>query len=1038
MAYFPLFIELENKIVWVFGGGKVACRKAKTILSYDARVEVYAENFCEELKELEKETNLSLIKTKFYKQGELDFSGEQPFFNHSQKEIAFAIAATDDRGLNHELSSVCRQHGIMVNVADQLEDCDFSFPALVKQKDVTIAVTTGGKSPLLAAQIREELQNHYTGEIGQLAEEMGWIRSYITPLELSAGEKRKLHQEMLEFLQQKLRERENPVPADQPVIRIGGRKSPLSVAQVNIVADMLKAQAKKWGVDIRVEFVPMSTKGDKILNKPLYAFDGKGMFVEEIEDALLQGRIDLAVHSAKDMPGKLKDGLDIIGTPKRKDPRDVLVIPRELVKDGGLSAGNRTLIIGTGSIRREKQIKKLYPGVECKLIRGNVDTRIKKLLQGEYDGIILAAAGIERLEIMPSSELTFIYLNEDNMVPAAGQGIIAIEGRSKESWIKDLVWQATDMTAWLQLKLERGILNELQADCHEMAGVYAQVDGEEVLLRGIYETEGSVRKVKEKFTLPHSDAEIKSIISYMKRKLLGEKGKVYLVGAGPGREDLLTVRGRELLAKCQVLVYDRLAGQNMTDYVPEDCEKIYVGKEVGNHSVSQEIIQEILVRKAGEGKMVVRLKGGDPFVFGRGGEEIEALKAENIPFEVVPGVTSAVAVPELAGIPVTHRGVSRSFHVITGHTAGNREEQADNYQRLASVEGTLVFLMGVSDIGFIVEQLLAGGKNPDTPAAVISQGTTKNQRVVRGIMVELPEIIRLCQLKAPAVVVIGDTAGEDMSDRPCGNEKLPSIGITGTRLFTGRMMEEIRRRHIPLEPVQLSYMEVKPCEDFQQIPPLSGYDWLVFTSGNGVEIFMTQLRRQMKEDNRAIEGEDKSPATIEEQFASVKIAVLGEGTHKKLQSYGLHADYIPDEFTTSALATGLCQQVKPGERVLVARAKQGAEELISILRDKHIDVTELHTYDVVCDKEAKKEAVNQLKNLDMIVFASASGVHGLLQECQEPVEELLANTTIICIGEMTAKALTGYDISDFHVASMASSKGIIQLLYGLMEEKGRE
>lgn len=242
-----------------------------------------------------------------------------------------------------------------------------------------------------------------------------------------------------------------------------------------------------------------------------------------------------------------------------------------------------------------------------------------------------------------------------------------------------------------------------------------------------------------------------------------ETGRVYLVGAGCGSADLITVRGLRLLRQCQVLVYDDLIDVALLAEAPEAAEKIYVGKRAGAHSASQAEINEILVQHALAGKTVVRLKGGDPFVFGRGGEEVLALQAQGIACEVVPGISSAIAIPGAAGIPVTHRGLSQSVHIITGHTANTPDGLPGDLDILAQLSGTLVFLMGLGRLQAIVQRLIAGGKAPDTPAAVISGGNAPHPVTVRGTLETISELVREAQVTAPAVIVVGPVAGLDLT-----------------------------------------------------------------------------------------------------------------------------------------------------------------------------------------------------------------------------------------------------------------------------------
>ncbi|MBQ2924613.1 MAG: uroporphyrinogen-III C-methyltransferase, partial [Anaerotignum sp.] len=322
-------------------------------------------------------------------------------------------------------------------------------------------------------------------------------------------------------------------------------------------------------------------------------------------------------------------------------------------------------------------------------------------------------------------------------------------------------------------------------------------------------------------------------------------GKVYLVGAGCGDPELITWKGLNLLRKCDVVLYDDLVAPKLLEETKKDCEWIFVGKRYGKHSLPQKETNALLIEKAKEGKTVVRLKGGDPFVFGRGGEEILALQAENIPYEVVSGVTSSIAVPAAAGIPVTHRKMARSFHVITGHTAADGETTlTENLDVLAKLEGTLVFLMGLHHLEEICEGLINGGKNEKTPAAVISGGTTPRQKTVRANLGELAEKTREAELEAPAVIVIGETAGMDFAGtipRPLYGVK---IGVTGTKSITRKMRDRLEEMGAAV--TEMDYSTIVPYRENThleaELQRVSDYPWAVFTSPNGVEIFFDYLK----------------------------------------------------------------------------------------------------------------------------------------------------------------------------------------------------
>ncbi|MBR1691791.1 MAG: uroporphyrinogen-III C-methyltransferase, partial [Lachnospiraceae bacterium] len=460
------------------------------------------------------------------------------------------------------------------------------------------------------------------------------------------------------------------------------------------------------------------------------------------------------------------------------------------------------------------------------------------------------------------------------------------------------------------------------------------------------------------------------------------KGKVYLIGAGPGDDGLLTVRGRELLAEAEVVLYDRLASPSLLRHTADSCEKLPVGKREGFHSFKQEEINALLIQKANEGKTVVRLKGGDPFVFGRGGEEILALETEGIPYEVVPGVTSATAALAAAGIPVTHREAARSFHVITGHT--KEEGIPGQFAQYAALEGTLVFLMGVSHLEQIVKELLENGKAADTPASIVEQGTTIRQRRVDAVLGTILETAQREQVKPPAIVVIGQAAAYHMH-----SERLPlaglRVGVTGTEQMTNKLGAKLREQGAVV--YKAPYVRIRAREEFRdQMPIWKTYAWLVFTSSNGICIFFEQFY---------------SAGGDIRLLSHLKFAVVGGGTYRTLLQYGIKADYMPEEYTVGALADGLASIVKPGERICVLRAAKGSKELGVILGQSHIRYDDFPIYDTVIDREILERLYEQLPVLDYLTFASASGAEAFLQEVQRAEE---FGGTVVCIGRQTQEA----------------------------------
>ncbi len=480
-------------------------------------------------------------------------------------------------------------------------------------------------------------------------------------------------------------------------------------------------------------------------------------------------------------------------------------------------------------------------------------------------------------------------------------------------------------------------------------------------------------------------------------------GKVFLVGAGCGSHDLITLRGLNLVKSCDTLVYDSLIDPILTDFAPAQAEKISVGKRCGQHSESQQNINKILVEKALSGKTVVRLKGGDPFVFGRGGEEILALKEHNIPYSIVPGVTSCVAVPELSGIPVTHRKTSRSFHVITGHTAEDMlPEKLSEYARL---NGTLVFLMGLKNLKKIATALMEGGMSGETPTAVISKGATANQKAVRAPLWKIADEAEKQRIEAPAVIVVGETAGLDLSP----TIKLPlegaSVGVTGTKKLAEKLTARLTALGASVYVVgSLEISEFPSSEQLDRaLTGISQYSWIVLTSMNGAEIFFKRLN-QLKIDIR--------------RLADVKFAVIGSGTAGALNSRGIFPELVPNVFTAEQLGKSLGATVKPNEKILILRAKQGSPLLTQELDKAGADYEDIKTYDVV---PKSSDESGSLVKTDFITFASASGVDGFFENgCK-----ISHSTKIICIGEITAQALSRHGISRCSICETCSTDGII-------------
>lgn len=799
------------------------------------------------------------------------------------------------------------------------------------------------------------------------------------------------------------------------IVKIGTRKSELAVVQTRLVADRMKKETP----GVEAELVLKQTVGDKILDKPLLAFGGKGVFVSEFEEALQRGELDFAVHSGKDLPMELADGLEIVGIPRRGDVRDVLVSRTDGELERKALCGE-TIVVGTSSLRRQIQMEIIGPkrwngaAVKCENLRGNVQTRLKKLAEGQYDVIVLAAAGLQRLGILTKDDshqedtalsgdgcFRFTYLDWEEMIPAGCQGILAVEGR-KGNPVNEIAEKITDRETALCFRLERRVLKLLNAGCHEPIGVCSRIFGEELTVRGIYrEGNGTPVYADWKGNIKDWELAADEVAEMLKgdkenngnngeQKTAKTSGCVILAGAGPGDPGLITVKSVEALRSCDAVVYDSLASEDFLKEVKPECEKIYVGKRAGHHSMKQEEINRILVEQAKMGRRVVRLKGGDPFVFGRGGEEILELQKEGIPYEVIPGVTSAVAALASAGIPITHRGMSRSFHVMTGHTRENGlPEDLEQFGRLS---GTLVFLMGLSHVKEICESLIAQGRPSETPAAVIQSGTLPQQKVVRGTLADIHEKCKEAGIASPAIIAVGDVTALRMEATLKKPLEGVRVGITGTPAFTGKLGAALKERGAQKE--NMAVLEVTSYADSKQVQAclekLEQYTWVVFTSANGVRIFLKALMESGR-DYRSL--------------GHVKLAAVGKGTDRELRQHGLRADYIPERYCAEDLARGLASLLGAEDKVLIPRAVRGSAELPRILREAGISYEDVALYDVKGLGLQGAALEDRLQGLDYLTFASASGVDAFLENLPMEQRQVLKSVRLVSIGEATATAM---------------------------------
>lgn len=492
-------------------------------------------------------------------------------------------------------------------------------------------------------------------------------------------------------------------------------------------------------------------------------------------------------------------------------------------------------------------------------------------------------------------------------------------------------------------------------------------------------------------------------------------GKVTLVGAGPGGRELLTLAGAAALEKADAVVFDRLVDEDILSLIPEAAERVSVGKEMGHHPVPQEQINEILVRLAKQGKNVVRLKGGDCYLFGRGGEECEYLLENDVPFEVIPGVTSALAAPAFAGIPVTHRDFCSSVHIVTAHARTGKLLQID-FDSLVRLDGTLIFLMGLTALEQVMDGLLAAHIAPDMPAAVIENGARGNQRKVVATASDLAPQVRAAGLKSPALIIVGRVCA--LSDKLDWFTPLPlhgkTIVVTRPRARAGTLAARLRA--LGANVVEAPCIETVERENVQPLADAltQKHDWAAFTSPAGVHAAVHALKK-LGRDLRALYG--------------MQLAAIGRGTADALAGYGLAADLVPAQYDGEHLADALTAAMPQGGAALLLRAAAGGHILPEKLKAAGVRVTDVPLYDTVyrCAKADKLRAMLETGAADVVTFTSMSTVEGFVQAVGAAD---YTGFTALCIGEQTAQAARKYNMN----VKIAENATIDAMIACLLEE----
>jgi len=509
------------------------------------------------------------------------------------------------------------------------------------------------------------------------------------------------------------------------------------------------------------------------------------------------------------------------------------------------------------------------------------------------------------------------------------------------------------------------------------------------------------------------------------------KGKVFLIGAGPGHPKLITLRAIECIRDAEVIIYDYLANQKFLQYAKKGCEIIYAGKTSVHHTLHQSEINQILIDKARAGKIVVRLKGGDPLLYGRGGEEAEGLFAEKIPFEIVPGIPAATAIAAYAGIPLTHRDCASTVAFVTGHEGAGKSGPPVDWEKISTGVGTIVIYMGIGNLKENTRKLMAHGRAPGTPVALVRWGTTPEQEILIGTLADIYEKAQAANFKAPAIMIVSETVR--LHEKLHWTKQLPLFGrriaLTRERENAGLFSKELERQGAVI--YYLPAISIFPPEDFETIDraiaEIESFDWLIFTSANAVRYFLDRLIKEGR-DVRDLKG--------------LQICTVGTSTARSLKTRGIRADLIPEEFTGEGVVAALLKEGEiPGKRVLIPRAEKAREVIPEALRKAGAEVVVATVYRNVTpeiDPQALQEILINRK-ADLIVFTSPSNIKNFLRSVEkEGLQETLSEIKIACIGPVTAKAAKAAGLSvviEPEESTLESVSEAIQEYFGAIRSK---
>ncbi len=797
-------------------------------------------------------------------------------------------------------------------------------------------------------------------------------------------------------------------------IIVGSRGSNLALTQTKWLIDRLKEK----NPDVSFELKIIKTKGDRVQHIALDKIGDKGLFTKALEEALLSGEIHMAVHSMKDMPSRLPEGLTLGVPTLREDARDVLVTPHNITALADLPKHGT---VATGSKRRAYQLKALRPDLNVVGIRGNIDTRIQKMLDRQLDGVILAASGLKRVNLFENDNYYCLPLPETTFIPAPAQGILAVEISEDNTFVKDMLKGIMDDNTHRQMLAERSFLEALDGSCHTPMGAYLEIRNNGITLHGLYGSQdGSVLHRDNVSGQAGEEVSMgQRLAQRLKEKVAKDMthGTVYLTGAGCGDPGLLTVKAREKLQTCDVLVYDALVNKSFLNETKPGCEQIYVGKRAKNHAMPQDEINNLLVRLSKEGKTVVRLKGGDPYVFGRGGEEGEVLYDAGVPFEVIPGITSVIGGLAYAGIPITHRDCVASFQIVTGHRKEDGEDL--DWQALADYKGTTVFLMGIKNLQSIMNNLMEKGLSKDKPVAVVHKASTPDQRVVTATVATIYDTVIAEKITAPGLIVVGDVVGKREKLRFFDNKPLfgKRVVVTRSRTQSSKMVKQLET--LGAQAVMYPTITIEPVlEEVERLArtleELKTYTHLVITSVNGVEIFFRTLHNKGM-DARALAG--------------LHITAVGPETKRAFEQRGIVPDFMPKRYVGEALIDGLWPITDKNSKVLIPRSKNARVDVVEALQKK-CTVTEIQIYQTLREDVSEVDMAALLKDgdIDYITFTSSTTVQYFVEKIGEENLSYLKQCKTVSIGPITSAKMQELGVPVTMEADVYTINGMIDAI----------